>query len=348
MTVDQRERFALLHEVLADDQALIADALPGYLPKREPRKWLYDLVRTYPSRQGKGFRSSLCLSTARAFGAQSREALPSAVALELIHNAFLVHDDVEDGSERRRGLPTLHEQFGPALAINAGDALAVLAMAPLRENSDVLGIRLSQLVYDEFQTMMHRTIEGQAIELGWRADNVVDLVADDYLNLILLKTCAYTTMYPMRIGALIGSWGTINLDEITRFGFYLGAAFQIQDDILNLTGSEAKYGKELYGDLYEGKRTLMLIHLLNVTDGEERAAVEGFLLGERESRDAAAVRRILGLMETYGSISYATDFAAGISAMATDAWGRAFGRLGPSSDTAFLEEMVEYMLDREL
>jgi geranylgeranyl diphosphate synthase type II len=348
VTVGQRERFDLVHEVLAADHALMAEAVPRYLPEREPRKWLYDLVGTYPSRRGKGFRSSLCLSTARAFGGAARDALPSAAAIELLHNAFLVHDDVEDGSERRRGEPTLHDQFGAALAINAGDALAVIAMTPLRENLDVLGFRLSQLVYDEFQTMMHRTIEGQAIELGWRADNVVDLVADDYLNLILLKTCAYTTIYPMRIGALIGSWGTVDLDEITRFGFYLGAAFQIRDDILNLTGSEEKYGKERLGDLYEGKRTLMMIHLLNTAPDGVRAGVVEFLARERETRDARAVEEILELMEAHGSIAYATDFAAGISGMARDAHERAFGRLRPGRDKDFLAEMVEYMLGREL
>ena len=348
MTLDQEERFSLVHEVLASDRALMTQAFPRYLPDREPRRWLYDLVATYPARKGKGFRASLCLSAARAYGGQGTDALPSAVAIELLHNAFLVHDDVEDGSAQRRGEPTLHEQFGSALAINAGDALAVIAMAPLRDNLNVLGVRLSQLVYDEFHTMMHRTIEGQAIELGWREDAVVDLVPDDYLNLILLKTCAYTTIYPLRIGAMIGSWGTVDLDDITRFGFYLGAAFQIKDDILNLTGSEAKYGKEKYGDLYEGKRTLMLIHLLDVATQAERSEVVEFLTGDRSDRARTDVDRVIGLMSKYGSIEYATEFASGITGIALEQYERAFGSLAENRDTAFLREMIDYMLDREL
>lgn len=348
MSLAQKERFDLVHEVLAEDRVLMSRVLWNYLPRREPRKWLYDLVGAYPARRGKGFRSSLLLSAARAFGGAASDALPSAVAIELLHNAFLVHDDVEDGSERRRGEPTLHQEFGSALAINAGDALAVVAMAPLRDNLDVLGFRLSQMVYDEFQTMMNRTIEGQAIELGWREDRVVDLVADDYLNLILLKTCAYTTIYPLRIGALIGSWGTTPLDDLTRFGFYLGAAFQIQDDILNLIGSEEKYGKERFGDLYEGKRTLMLIHLLETAERGVREEVVAFLTGDRTERASAQVARVMDLLESHGSIEYAREFARGIAGVATDSFETAFQRVGPNRDTEFLREMIDYMLHREL
>lgn len=345
--LDQADRFSLIEQVLEEDHLLVAGALPGFLPQREPRRWLYDLVAVYPSRRGKGLRPSLCLSAARAFGASSSEALPSAVAIELVHNAFLVHDDVEDGSEQRRGRPTLHHEAGEGLAINAGDALAVLAMAPLRQNSAVLGGRMSQRVADEFQTMMFRTIEGQAIELGWRRDTILDLEPDDYLNLVLLKTCAYTTIYPLRIGAIIGSWGGADLDDITRFGFYLGAAFQIQDDILNLVGSESAYGKERDGDLYEGKRTLMLIHVLNSASDTERDEISRFLAKDRHDRSADDVARIRDLMGMYRSVEYAREFAAGIADLARESFDAAFGGVKPGRDTEFLRETVDYMTARE-
>ena len=86
------------------------------------------------------------------------------------------------------------------------------------------------------------------------------------------KTCWYTTIHPLRVGALIGSLGRSDLDSLVRFGFYLGAAFQIRDDLLNLVGDEAKYGKESCGDLYEGKRTLMVIHLLREARGRRPAS----------------------------------------------------------------------------
>ena len=232
------------------------------MPDTEPRQHLWDLVAEYPGRGGKAIRPALCLATTVAFGGELDEALPSAVALELLHNAFLVHDDIEDASLLRRGRPTLHAEHGVPLAINAGDALAVLAGAALRENRRRLGSRLASRIGDEFDLMARRTIEGQARELGWRRDVVCDLGPDDYLDLIMHKTCWYTTIHPLRVGALIGSLGRSDLDSLVRFGFYLGAAFQIRDDLLNLIGDEAKYGKESCGDLYEGKRTLMVIHLL--------------------------------------------------------------------------------------
>ena len=92
---------------------------------------------------------------------------------------------------------------------------------------------------------MERTVEGQAVEIGWRTDNVGNLTPVDYLDMILRKTCTYTTILPLRVGALIGSWGSADLDAIALYGFELGAAFQIQDDILNLVGYYASYGKDL-------------------------------------------------------------------------------------------------------
>src|SRR5205085_12243514 len=100
------------------------------------------------------------------------------------------------------------------------------------------------------------------IELGWRRDVALDLGDGDYLAMVLKKTCWYTTIFPSRAGALIGTRTEDGLDRFIRFGFFLGAAFQIQDDVLNLIGDEARYGKEIDGDIREGKRTLMLLHLL--------------------------------------------------------------------------------------
>jgi hypothetical protein len=178
----------------------------SHLVERAPGRYLYDLVRDYPLRGGKGIRPSLLLSTCQAVGGSIGEALGPAVAIELTHNAFLVHDDVEDDSRQRRGRPTLHRLHGMPLAVNAGDALAMLALEPLRDRA-ALGTRLSQSVADEFHAMVTRTIEGQATELGWRADNVVALGPADYLDLIAQKTCWYTTVWPLRVGALIGSRG---------------------------------------------------------------------------------------------------------------------------------------------
>jgi geranylgeranyl diphosphate synthase, type II len=332
---------------LAGYAAVTHEAMRIYLPDTEPRQHLWDLVDEYPQRGGKAIRPALCLATAVAFGGELDEALPSAVALELLHNAFLVHDDIQDASRLRRGMPTLHAQYGVPLALNAGDALAILAGAALRDNRRVLGSRLAARIGDEFDLMARRTLEGQARELGWRRDVVLELEPDDYLDLIMHKTCWYTTIHPLRVGALIGTMGRADPDSLVRFGFYLGAAFQIRDDLLNLVGDEAKYGKESCGDLYEGKRTLMIIHLLREARGSDRDAVARFLAMEREQRTPGDVATILELMRGYGSIDFAREFGLGIANAAGDAFEAAFAEVPDSPERRFVHELIAWMLERE-
>jgi geranylgeranyl diphosphate synthase type II len=326
--------------------ALTQRAMQMALPAREPRTWLYDLASSYPARGGKAIRPSLCLATCAAFGGGIAEALPSATAIELMHNAFLIHDDIEDQSELRRGAPTLHATGGRALALNAGDALLVTAQQCVLQNIDVLGPRLARRVADEFVAMAQHTTEGQATELGWIRDNVVDLTPDDYLDMVMRKTCWYTTVHPLRVGALIGSWGTAPLSPFVHFGFHLGAAFQIQDDLLNLVGDEARYGKEILGDLLEGKRTLMLIHLLRTARGQDRDDLVAYLGRPRSTRSLEEAGHVLDLMVAHGSVEFARDFAQGIAYEAETTFERAFGARAATPHGEFVRGLIGYMLDR--
>ena len=196
----------------------------------EPRRWLYDLVADYPRRGGRSLRPSLCIATARAFGGSIDEALGTAASIELFHNALLIHDDIEDESEERRGQPALHLLHGVPLALNAGDALLLAALQQLLDNCGVDGADVAWRVLDETNRMARETVEGQAIELGWRNDNAVDVNEDAYLEMVLKKTCWFGMIYPARVGAIIGARGAVDdawLDELVRYGFLLGAAFQV-------------------------------------------------------------------------------------------------------------------------
>src|SRR5262245_61754697 len=222
---------AIVAEVLEEYGRVTRSVLQRYLAPRPPDRHLYDLVADYPGRGGRMLRPTLCIATARVFGAPVDDAVHSAAALELLHNAFLVHDDVEDESEERRGRPTMHALHGVPVAVNVGDALALLGLRALMDNRAALGPRVTMRVLEEAERMARESIEGQAIELGWRRDNAVELAEDDYLGMVLKKTCWYTTIYPSRVGALIGTRSEDALDRFIRFGFFLGAAFQIQDDL---------------------------------------------------------------------------------------------------------------------
>lgn len=321
-------------------------ALCEYLRPREPRRHLYNLVADYPRRGGRMLRPSLCIATARAFGAATEDAIGSAVALELLHNAFLVHDDVEDESDARRGRPTLHALHGVPVAVNVGDALSLLGLRALIDNRKRLGPWLTMRVMEEAERMVRESIEGQAIELGWRRDNAVELEDGDYLQMVLKKTCWYTTIYPSRAGALIGTRGRMEPDSFIRFGFFLGAAFQIQDDLLNLEGDPTQYGKELSGDLWEGKRTLMLIHLVRSAGADERRRLIEFLRQPRDTRGVADVAWVRARMERFGSIDYARRVAHALAGAALHEYAVAFARVPDSRDKQFIESVVRWVIAR--
>lgn len=310
-------------------------------------EYLLAPAAAYLGRSGKGLRPALCLAACEAFGGRLEDALPSAAALELLHTAFLVHDDIEDDSRLRRGGPTLHRSYGTALAINAGDGLAVFALGALRTNDRTLGRRLAARVWSEFEFMARQTVDGQAQELGWVRDNRIDLSPDDYLDLIMKKTCWYTTVLPLRVGTLIGSRGSANPKPMIRFGFFLGAAFQIRDDILNLVGEQEVYGKEPMGDLREGKRTLILIHLLASADPSDRDHVRDYLARNRKERSEAAAAEMMAMMRKYGSVAFASEFARGIARSAAAAFEEAFQEVPESDARSFVRDMIPYMVERD-
>jgi geranylgeranyl diphosphate synthase type II len=319
----------------------------SYLPDQGATEYLVAPASEYLGRGGKGLRPALCLATCRAFGGGVEEALPSAAAIELLHTAFLVHDDVEDDSELRRGEPTLHRRYGRALAINAGDGLAVFALGALRDNERSLGRRLAARIWSEFDFMARQTVDGQAIELGWQRDGRTNLTPDDYLDLIMKKTCWYTAVLPLRVGALIGSQRAVDLKPMLRFGFFLGAAFQIRDDVLNLTGSRDIYGKEPLGDLREGKRTLMLIHLLAAAVPSDREQVERYLALDPCDRSEAVIAEIFTMMQDHGSLAFAEEFARGIARSAAVAFDEAFVDVPDSPARRFVRNLIPYMVERD-
>ena len=326
--------------------AAVREEIARYLAAGEPDRFLYGPIRACTLGPGKCLRPALCIAACEAFGGSQRDAMPSAVAVELLHAAFLIHDDIEDGSLRRRGRSALHVELGTALALNAGDALAVLAQRPLLDNVEQLGSRMARTVLTEFQVAMELTVQGQAVELGWRHDQAIELTPADYLDMILHKTCAYTTILPLRVGAMIGSWGDADLDAISRFGFALGAAFQIRDDVLDLVSADATYGKNALGDIWEGKRTLALIHLMRVASDEDRATLSAFLAhaaGDRSGDDAG---RILELMIRYGCVAFAAEFGSRMAHEALAAFDEAFAPCPQSPALDFLRSIVPFMIDR--
>ena len=270
--------------------------LERYLDASPSAPYLDDLLTDYPSRGGKMLRPSICIATARVFGGDIAPAARCAAAIEILHNGLLIHDDIQDCSELRRGKPTLHALHGVPLAINAGDALMFTALRPLIDAVRPLGERTVQLALDVTLSMARETAEGQALEIGWRDRNIVALDESDYLRMALKKTAWLGMIWPAQLGLILGSPARADCERVVRWGYFLGVAFQIEDDLRNLT-ADPGYGKERNGDLFEAKRTLMLIHVRGACDDAERVRLDAFLARARDQRSDRDVIWLAGLHE---------------------------------------------------
>jgi len=281
--------------------------LNDFLPKRSPIPevdLLYKMLRDYPQRPAKGMRALMCVSACKAFGGSEDDVMLTAACIEIFQHWILIHDDIEDQSEMRRGQPALHRKYDWTLALNAGDALHAIMWGVLLRNRNRLTDEKTLRVMDEFFTMVSKTTEGQHIELGWVVENRWDLTEEDYFTMCTNKTSWYTVIGPMRLGGVVGGADNASLKLMVEAGMKLGIGFQIHDDILNLSGDQRKYGKEIGDDLLEGKRTLMLIRLLSVCKSSERERLESIFSLPRGQRKKE-VGQVMDLIQKYDAIDYA-------------------------------------------
>lgn len=334
---------SLVPEILAEYGSATRGRLEAFVRAAAPEPYIRDVLLEYPARGGKMLRPSLCIATAKAFGASLEDAVSTAVAIELLHNGILVHDDIEDHSELRRGRPTLHEMHGIPIAINAGDMLLLMALRPLLENFDTLGPGVAAAILVETEKTAWAVAKGQAMELEWCRANRFALDDRDYLEMVFKKTASLGMVYPTRVGVLIGSRGRADPGRADRFGFFLGAAFQIRDDLLNLEASPA-YGKEREGDLFEGKRTLMLLHAWRRSARSEREQLAEILSGPRQQRTEEQVRWMRALMERRGSIEHAQGVANAIAGAALFEFDVGFGDLPETDDKHFLRSLIPWVM----
>lgn len=297
------------------------------------------LLRDYPERGGKRLRGRFVLAASAAHGGDPERALTPAAALELFQNWVLVHDDIEDDSEDRRGRPALHRLVGVPVALNVGDAMHVYmweALLALRSDAGFL----ADAIRAEFVRLIHRTAEGQHLDLTWVAEGRFDVGEDAYLRMVTLKTSWYTVIGPLRIGAFAAGVGEPH-PAFERDGARLGAAFQIRDDVLNLDPSAAT-GKEFAGDLYEGKRTLVLAHLFAHASPDEAAEAIERLSKPRPDKGPHDVARLLALIERHGSLAYAQSVAEREAATALRGLREAFAGLARTDVAdALLSELAD-------
>ena len=334
-----------LEKIKKEIDRCIFENLPSHHDLPEV-KLLNEMMQDYPRRIGKGLRGGLCVLATEAFGGRREDAIESAAALELFQNWVLIHDDIEDGSDLRRGEKSLHEKYGIPLALNAGDGLINQMWELLLSTRKRLGTEKTFQILEEFVEMTNETVAGQHIDLAWVEENRWDLTEEEYCRMCRSKTGRYTGVAPMRIGSIIAGFPEKGkgMDE---FGFDFGVSFQIHDDLLNLVGDEAIYGKEIAGDLLEGKRTLILIHLLNHCKKEDRERVISILSQDRKAKSIQKVRKVLSLMKRYGSIEHARERAKGLAMKAKELFDEGMDGIPDSSAKRSLRQLIDFAISRE-
>ena len=269
-------------------------------------RYLYGPLWDFTRGGGKRTRPALCLLGAEAVGGNARDALPAAAAIETFQSAALIHDDIADEGELRRGKPCTYRTEGVGVAINVGDlgivnTFRLLLDAP--DLSDRVRLRLAR----ELANMELRTVEGQALDLGWARDNRWDVGVDDYLYMASHKTAYYSGAVPLVMGAICGGGTDAQVEGLRSFGMDCGLAFQIQDDLLNLVGDDKAQGKDFRTDITEGKRTLVAVWSLAYLKGSEHDELLSLLSGE--TTDPAKLARAVELMERAGGVAHAREYA---------------------------------------
>lgn len=306
----------------------------------------YQIIEDYPKRLGKYVRPTLVLLTAEALGFPPNKAIRTAAAMEVSENWILNHDDIEDNSLERRGKPTLHRLYGKELAINAGDGLHVLMWKILRDNEEIIGPEKTLAIMDEFYRMLSRTVLGQTIEIKWTQENRIDLTDEDILLILESKTGYYTIAGPMRLGAILADATQDQLEQLYQFGKLMGYCYQITDDLLDLTSDFAGLKKQTGNDIYEGKRTIMLVHLFQHIKGRDREKLLAIMKKSREEKTKNEITWVIEMMAKYGSLNYGRKMLARFLQQAKDYFDQNLTFLARQPARDQIKAFIDFVAER--
>lgn len=319
----------------------VVDKIDAYIynvVRGEPET-LYDAALHLIRAGGKRLRPIIVLAVAETLGADLEKALPFAAAVEIVHNFTLIHDDIIDEDEMRRGVPTVHKLWGQAIAITAGDLLYAKAFTALSKAVEV-GVSVNRVVKAmEYLARACSTIaEGQAMDILF--EDREDVSLDEYLVMVYKKTGALFEASAV-LGGLVVTDDEPILKTLEAFGRNLGIAFQIKDDILGLVGKEEVIGKPVYSDIREGKKTVLVVYALQRLDQEKRERLLSILGNKTASREE--LEEAANLIISTGAL----DFAYRLAREYAEKARAALYRLPDNETRKVLEDLVDYVLVRD-
>ncbi|MFH0836018.1 MAG: polyprenyl synthetase family protein [Candidatus Micrarchaeota archaeon] len=303
-----------------------------------------DLVWDFLDRGGKRWRPALFLMTAEAIGGKKAlEKVKEFVLVpELVHNGTIIVDDIEDNSDMRRGKPCLHKIYGVDLAVNAGNAIYFIPLLAFKKNKDKFEAETLVKAYEIYAQEMINVSLGQGFDIYWHKGLKENVSEDEYLQMCAYKTGTLARM-SAKLGALLAGGTDAQIEAAGRYAEVIGVAFQIQDDLLNLIGEEDKYGKEIGGDISEGKRTLMVIHTLNKATAEDAKKLKEIL--NSHTKEQSKINEAIEILKKYDSLDYAKEKAR---VMVKEAWSEVDKTFPESEAKQQLHAFAVYLVEREL
>jgi len=322
-------------EIVESYKGEVEAELKRHLPGTGEPKEFYAPVWDLLDRGGKRIRPAMTFLASECVGGRREDAVGAAAAVELLHNMTLVHDDIEDESELRRGKPCIHITYGVPTAINVGDAM-LIKVFEIANQSSIPQSRCHRLI-SQVANRAYAITWGQAYEFSMRDRKEVR--EEDVIQLLRNKTGALTAL-STEAGAIAGGGTEEQIKLLGEFGETVGIGFQIIDDVLNVSGDVKKYGKEIGGDIREGKKTILVAHLQRSASTSDRKAFAR-LLGKKGITNAET-RKAIRLYGEYGSIDYAKAQADAYLHSAL----QALAKLPASESRNRLSSIAEFLVSR--
>ncbi len=319
----------------------VASMVDGYLfarVKGAPEQ-LYDASLHLIRAGGKRLRPFVVVTVAEMLGEPPEKALPFAASVELVHNFTLIHDDIIDRDELRRGVPTVHKLWGEAMAITAGDLLFAKAFEVLTDAVD-MGVPADRVVraVNVLARATSVVAEGQALDTLFQDRD--DVSMDEYIEMVYKKTGALFEASAV-LGGLVATDDDSVLSRLAEYGRNLGIAFQVRDDILGLVGDEKVLGKPVYSDLREGKKTILVIYALERLGDEEKEQLLS-ILGRRDAA-RSELERAAELIKSTGAVEFAERVARDYAERAR----RALEGMPDNDARRALLELLDFVVERQ-
>ncbi len=315
----------------------------------EPRYEFSDEVLTkaicepiweFLDRGGKRWRPALFLLVIEALGKDPKEFMDFVLVPEIIHNGSLIHDDIEDSAELRRGLPCTYIKYGTDIAINLGSLMYFLPMIAFMRSD--LDERTKTRIYETYLQEMINIHFGQATDISWHRGMGSDSITESqYLQMCAFKTGTLARL-SAKLAAILAGADDETVEKIGKFAESIGIAFQIQDDVLDIVGDPKKFGKAFGNDIKEGKRSLMVIYALSHAPEDKKKRLLEIL--DMHTDDENLKREAIEILKECGAVEYAKNFA---KKLITETWAEIDELLPESEAKKKLKAFVDFLVERE-